>query len=107
MEREGGKQTMTDLYNSRVELASFLELVKCELGVLVEIHITEDLVDSLQNQRQQSGQASPGAQGIYAHPFRLDCPISWYLPFCASTIRLIGLKKPQFKLSKIEIDTCK
>lgn len=98
---------MTDLYNSRVELASFLELVKCELGVLVEIHITEDLVDSLQNQRHQSCQASPGAQGIYAYPFRLDCLISWYLPFLRFNHSPNWPERPQFKLSKIEIDTCK
>lgn len=39
--------TPTHLYDCGVLLASLLELLKCQLVVLVEIHVAEDLVHTL------------------------------------------------------------
>ena len=41
------EQTTTHLHNRRVLLASLYKLVKCQLCVLVTIHIAEDLVHAL------------------------------------------------------------
>ena len=45
------KTRITHLHNRWILFTSFYELLVCELGVLVSIHVTENLVDALGRRR--------------------------------------------------------